>query len=223
LQGREDIQANWIRVVGVVNTVRYASLDVDPSLPQMYFPLAQNVDSAPTLFVRTQGDPLALARPVAQAVQDIDPNQPVFDVRTMQEVIDDSVAPRRMNTVLLTFFSLLALSLASVGIYGVISYSVARRTSEIGIRMALGARPATILRMVLREGMAMALVGIVLGGAASLVVTRFLEQFLFRVDARDPLTFAGVTLVLVLVALLACYLPARRATRVDPMTALRYE
>lgn len=189
----------------------------------MYFPLAQNVSCGSTLVVRAQGDPLTLARPVTQAVLDIDPNQSVFDVRTMAEIIDDSVAPRRMNTVLLTFFSLLALLLASVGIYGVISYSVARRTSEIGIRMTLGARPAMILRMVLREGLAMALVGIALGGIVSLGVTRFLEQFLFRVNTRDPFTFIGVTVVLLLVALLACYVPARRATRVDPMTALRYE
>jgi len=221
--GREDTEANWITVVGVVNTVRYQGLDIDPPLPQMYFPLAQNVSRSSTVVVRAQGDPLALARPATQVVLDIDPDQPVFDVRTMQEIIDDSVAPRRMNTVLLTFFSLLALLLASVGIYGVISYSVARRTSEIGIRMALGAQPFTILHMVLREGLTMALIGIVLGGVASLGVTRFLEGFLFRVDARDPATFVGETAVLLIVALLACYVPARRAARVDPMTALRYE
>ncbi len=160
---------------------------------------------------------------VRRAVEQIDSRQVVYGVQTMDEVIAGSFAARRLSMILLAIFAVLALLLSCVGIYGVISYVVGQRTHEIGIRMALGAQRSDVLRMVLAEGARMALVGVTAGIAGALALTRLMANQLFGVSAYDPLTFSAVAVVLGLVALLACYLPARRAVRVDPMIALRYE
>jgi len=175
------------------------------------------------LFVRTAGDPLSLVASVKDQIWAVDKDQPIWAVRTMEEIVSQWLAPRRFNLLLLGVFASLALSLASVGIYGVISYAVSQRTREIGVRMALGAGRRDIVKMIVGQGLALTLGGVATGLLASLALTRWLESLLFGVSATDPLTFAGVALLLTLVALLACYVPARRATKVDPMAALRNE
>ena len=175
-----------------------------------------------TLVLRTQGDSTAIANAARNVIRTLDPEQPVADVRTMESLIGTSVARARFNTLLLTIFAVVALLLASLGIYGVMAYSVAQRTREIGVRMALGAHRRDVLSLVVRRGMTLALVGVAIGVAASFALTRLMET-LFNVSATDPLTFAGITLLLIFVSLLACLIPARRAAKVDPMVALRYE
>jgi ABC-type antimicrobial peptide transport system permease subunit len=173
---------------------------------------------------RADGDPtLGLAEPIRQAVREIDPNQPVRSIRTLEEVFSESIARDRFFTLLFALFGGLALALAAVGVYGVLAYSVSQRTREMGVRMALGAQRGDVLRMVLREGMLLVIGGLVLGGLASLLLTRALESQLHDVGAHDPLTFALAPLVLCAVALVACYVPAHRATRVEAATALRAE
>jgi putative ABC transport system permease protein len=175
------------------------------------------------LVARTAGDPLKLAPAVRQQVWAIDANMPVVDVVTMEQRLAESLAPRRFQMLLFGAFALVALALAAVGVYGVISHSVSRRTHEIGIRMALGARPRDALLMVIGQGMRLTLAGVAIGLAAALALTRVMAGLFFNVKATDPATFAGVSLLLVGVAFLATYLPARRATKVDPMIALRDE
>jgi putative ABC transport system permease protein len=188
-----------------------------------YWPHPELTYSAMTFVIRTQGDAASVAGAARNVIRTLDPEQPVADVRTMESLIGTSVARARFNTLLLTIFAVVALLLAGVGIYGVMAYSVAQRTHEIGVRMALGARASDVLRLVVKRGMTLALVGVALGVVASFAVTRLMETLLFNVSATDPLTFAGIPLLLVLVALLACLIPARRAAKVDPMIALRYE
>ena len=161
--------------------------------------------------------------PIRKTVAELDPEQPVYSVRTMTEVMGDSVARRRLALILMGVFSGLALALASIGIYGVISYSVSQRQQEIGLRMALGARRGQVLWMVIRQGMILTLIGLGSGLVASLIILRFMRGMLFGVNPADPIALGGAAALLCLIALLASYLPARRATRVDPMTALRYE
>lgn len=167
--------------------------------------------------------PQSLAAAVRQEVQALDPEQPVFDVMTMEERLAGSAAPRRFTLLLLGAFAMLALVLASIGVYGVISYLVTQRTHEVGIRRALGARGADVLRLFLEQGMALGLLGVALGLLGALALTRAITSMLFGVSATDPLTFAGVSLLMALVVLAACWLPARRATGVDPLVALRHE
>ena len=176
-----------------------------------------------TILTRTAGNPLHWAAAVRAQVAAIDKGQPAHDIATLDELTAESLVPRRSNVLLLGSFALLGLILASVGIYGVVSYSVSRRTHEIGIRIALGAEKGDVLRMVVGQGLKLALIGVVIGIAGALALTRFLSSLLYGVKPTDPLTFVAVSLILIAVALLACYIPARRAAKVDPMVALRYE
>ncbi|HYO98620.1 MAG TPA: ABC transporter permease [Pyrinomonadaceae bacterium] len=219
-------------IVGVVGHVKHYGLDGEvPVEPQFYLALDQvspqsmsNVAGGISVVVRTRGEePQQLAGAVRAQLLAIAPDQPVFGVRTMKEIVGDSIGSRRFSMVLLLAFASVALVLAAVGIYGVMAYSVTQRTHEIGIRMALGAQADDVLRMVLRQGLLLILTGIAAGLFAAFALTRVLAGLLYGVSATDPLTFACISLLLVLVALVACYLPARRATKVDPMVALRYE
>jgi putative ABC transport system permease protein len=176
-----------------------------------------------TVVMRAAGDPGQLAQAARQHVLAVDPDLPIFNVRTMERIWDDSVAPQRLNTLLLGIFGGVALLLAAVGIYGVMSYSVTQRTHELGIRMALGARPRDVRALVVRQGMTFVALGVGLGLAGALVVTRWMASLLYGVSASDPLTFGAIALLLAGVALFACFIPARRATRVDPIIALRHE
>ncbi|HKP14391.1 MAG TPA: ABC transporter permease, partial [Blastocatellia bacterium] len=213
----------WIEVVGVVNDVRQLDLTSEPRL-QMYLPYVQFQWFVPRqLVVKTDVEPASLAAAVSKAVWELDKDQPVSDVRTMEEVLSNSIARQRFSTLLLGIFAALALLLAAVGIYGVMSYAVAQRTREIGIRMALGAQAGGVVRLVIGQGLKLASAGVVLGLAGALLLTRLMSSLLFGVSATDPLTLATISLVLVGVALLASYIPARRAAKVDPLTALRYQ
>jgi len=218
-------------VVGMVGHVVQWGLDSDHAealRAQLYLPFMQLQDGAMAprtgvdIVVRSGGAPVSLDT-IRAAVQEIDAEQVAFDALTMDQVIADSLAGRRFSMLVFAGFAGLALLLAAIGIYGVLSYAVGQRTSEIGIRMALGARRGDVLRMVLGHGVRLALAGVAIGLAAALGLTRLMAHLLYGVSATDPLTFAAVAAGLTGVALIACYLPARRAVRVDPMTALRHE
>jgi len=212
----------WREIVGVVEDVRHSGYDSDPA-PEMYFPYSQHSQSSIDLVVRTETDPLSLANAVERAIWAVDKDQPVTRIKTMERMMADSVAPRRLTVVLIGIFASLALVLATAGIYGVISYTVSQRTHEIGVRMAMGARSVDVLKLVVGQGLRLVAIGVAAGLAGSFVLTRVLARFLFGVTPTDPLTFAAVSVLLVTVALLASYIPARRAAQVDPVNALRYE
>jgi putative ABC transport system permease protein len=220
IYGDKKEEQRWITVVGVVGNVRNSGLHVE-ARPQLYLSAAQYPNQAMALAVRTRKDPLQLVRPLRAAVHGVDADQPVSDVMTMDQMIDQSLAGRRFNLILLGLFAGLALVLAAVGIYGVMAYSVAQRTREIGLRMALGARRRTVLALVVREAGLLTLAGLAAGLILSLLATRLLASLLFGVAATDPLTLAAVASGLALVSLGAAYVPGQRATRVDPMVALR--
>jgi putative ABC transport system permease protein len=207
-------------IVGIVGDIRHRGLEIDPA-PAMYFPSYQMPWM--NLAIRLKGDPANLAAAVRKEVRSIDPDQPIAAVKTMDVWVNESVAAPRYRTVLLALFATVALLLASTGIYGVMSYSVSQRTHEIGVRMALGARQLDVLKLVIRQGMALVVVGVGLGVAGAIALTRVMASLLFGVTAKDPATFVVVGILLTLVAFIACYLPARRATKVDPLVALRYE
>ncbi len=224
--GPQDSPAPWTTVVGVIADVKEMGLEAPPKA-EMFFPYQQMPNTfwnAPRdLTVRTTGDPLNLAAAVRQAVWSVDRAQPVSHIRTMDDILSEEVVQRRIGMTLLVSFAALALLLASLGIYGVLSYAVTQRTQEIGIRMALGAGRQAVVRMVMADGLRLATAGMAIGLGVSLVLTRLMTGLLFGVSASDPYTLAGVTLLLTAVALVACYVPARRAAKVDPMIALRYE
>ena len=215
-------ESKWRTIVGVVGDVKWRSLE-RASDPELYLPFAQLPMNWVFFVVRTNSNPMSLVPAVRSQVQTLDADLPVFAIATMDERLSRSVAQRRFTMFLLASFAGLAVVLAAVGVYGVISYSVSRRAHEIGIRMALGAQPNSILRMVLGQGLGLALAGVTLGIGGALTLTRYLESLLFGVASTDILTFSAVPALLLIVAFLASYIPARRATKVDPMVALRYE
>ena len=217
-----DTAAVWWTVVGVVGTVAQEGLKAKP-YAQMYRPIAQAPARGLWVSMRTAGDPLAAATAARAALKAVDAELPLNDMQTMEQRVADSLAQPRVSVTLLTVFAAVALALAAVGIYGVVSYAVTQRTREIGIRMALGAKQGDVLRLVVRQGMLPAVAGVALGLAGALAATRAMASLLYGVGAADPLTFAVVALFLATVALVATYVPARRATRVAPTEALRYE
>ncbi len=210
-------------VVGVVGDVRSTQLDSTARKPMLYWYIPQFPNGFMTLVARTSTDPVSIVSAAKAQIQSIDPTIPVSNIRTMQDVVGEAVREPRFTTVLLGIFAALALALAAIGLYGVISYSVTQRQHELGIRMALGARPGEIWRMVIGEGMALSLTGAAVGFVAALFLARYLSTLVFGVSTHDAVTFGIVPLVVCGVTALACYIPARRATKVDPMVALRYE
>jgi len=212
----------WREIVGVVGNVRHKALEIEV-MPEAYFPYKQSPANFMSLVVRTASDPVSMVPAIRSQVLSVDKDQPVSDVMTMEQRVAKSVASRRFVMLLLGSFSVLALGLAAVGIYGVMAYLVIQRTQEIGVRMALGAQKRDVLRLVVGKGMALAVIGAAIGLVASLVLTRLMRSLLFEVTPTDWFTFVIVSVVLLTVALLACYMPARRATKVDPLVALRYE
>jgi putative ABC transport system permease protein len=217
---------DWCTVVGVVDDVKNAGLD-RPAGTELYLPYRQPYGQGLTeMFVVMRaegGDARALAGEVRQQMNDIDPSLPLADVRLMDEVLSRAQARPRFLTLLLTLFSVVALTIATVGIYGVVSFSVARRTKEFGLRMVLGAQGGDVLGLVMKQGAALVLIGIAVGLVLAFLFTRLMASLLFGVTPTDFATFATVTAVLCVVTLAACYIPAKRATRVDPIKTLRYE
>ena len=213
--------SSW-EIVGVVRTAKYRNIREQP-LPFIYIPLGQEPQPDMTLMVRTVGDPGLLAGPLSNEMRALKKEVSVFSVRTMDDLIGSQLAADRMIAVLLSVFGSGALLLAAIGIYGVMAYTAAQRTHEIGIRIALGAEQRDILKLIVGQGMVLVAIGAGIGLVLALAATRVLKSLLFGVSATDPLTFTVVVVVLIAVALLACYLPARRATKVDPLEALRYE
>ena len=210
-------------VVGVVKDEKVGNLDDTRDNPGVYVSNEQSPVFYQALIVRAAVDPTSLQQNISQAVHQVDKDQALSDIKTLEQIKTESMASNRLNSIMLGGFATVALLLSAIGIYGVISYAVVQRTHEIGIRAALGASAADVVRMILKVGMVMASTGLVLGFLGALALTRLMATLLFGVGARDPVTMAGVGAILAIVALLASYLPARRAARVDPMICLRYE
>ncbi len=224
--GAPSDEAPWFSIVGVVADIRQMGLD-EPVKAEMYFPLSQ-IDTLPwfaprDLAIRTKGDPMNVVGEVRAAVRAVDPDQPISNVAPLSDVLGEEGARRQMGMILLCAFAILALILASLGIYGVLAYFVTQHRNEIGVRLALGATPGRILLLVIRKGMLLTLAGVAIGMFASFALTRLMSSLLFGVKATDPLTYVAVPFGLLVVSLLACWIPARRAAKVDPMAALRYE
>jgi putative ABC transport system permease protein len=215
-------EPEWMTVVGVVGHVKNYGVD-QPSRVEMYLPESQSPSGSGSLVVRSHTDAAALTTEIRYAMRSLDPDIPLYEVRPLEDIVGENNAPRRVSVILIGSFAGLALLLAGVGVFGVMAYVVTQRRQEIGIRMAMGADQKNILRMVLRQGLRLAIVGIVFGLLGAVALTRLISGLLFEVRLLDGETFVLGAAVLSLVALLACYLPARRATRIDPLTALRYE
>jgi putative ABC transport system permease protein len=211
-------------IVGVIGDTRTASLEIEPK-PEIFVSHASSIGypNSMTYFVRTTADPASLLPAVKEKIREADKNMAFSSIATIDQLVERSLNRRRFNLLLLASFAVLALILASVGLYGLISFMTAQRTHEIGIRMAFGANPRDVLKLIIGQGMALTLAGVVIGLLASLALTRLMESLLFGVSATDPVTLVVTAFVLGTVPLLACYIPARRATKVDPMVALRYE
>ena len=219
---RTGDQSPWLTIAGVVGVVKEYGLDTDTRMV-VYYPHAQAPDGSMFLVARTTTDPASMANAIIGQVHALDPDVPVFDIATMQQRFHDSLARQRFATIMLAAFAGFALILAAVGVYGVMSFLVTQGTPDIAIRVALGAQRGNILSLVFRQGLGLASLGIGAGLVGSLILTRLMASLLFNVSATDPVTFVGVSVLLILVAVAACYFPARRAMRVDPMVALRYE
>ncbi|HEV2883525.1 MAG TPA: FtsX-like permease family protein, partial [Pyrinomonadaceae bacterium] len=218
--GRDFRAGTMIEVVGVVTDQRQDGLEKSPR-SEFFVPYAQAPSGSTIFVVRTKGDPNALLQSLKARIWESNKTQPFYAVTTMDQLVSNSLKARRFNLLLLGALAVLALTLASVGIYGVISFTTSQRTHEIGVRMALGAQTRDVMKLVLRQGMALTLVGLAVGLVASFALTRFLSSLLFNISPTDPITFALISVLLAGVALLACYFPARRATKVDPLMALR--
>jgi predicted permease len=219
---RPGTTIQWITVVGIVADLRHMSLTQAPDA-ELFWPYQQLAPASLTLTIRTRSDAAHFAPSLRRMTAAVDKDQPVSQIRSMEQYLFDSIAPQRLSVTLLGIFAGIALVLAVIGIYGVISFSVARRTREIGVRMALGASGGTVVRMIVRQALLLVLSGVAIGIAAALALTRFISSLLFGVSATDPAVLAGVTVLLIAIASLACYIPARRASAVDPIVALRYE
>jgi predicted permease len=217
-----ESEVPWLTVAGVVGRVKHESLDSDPRIA-FYLPQTQYPSRAMTVVMRSQGDPSTLSPSVKKELRGIDTDLPMYSVRTMDERVEESLARRRFSMLLLGIFAGMALVLATIGIYGVMAYLVNQGTREIGIRMAIGATQREIVRLVVFQGMTLAITGVAAGLAAAFVFTRLMRSLLFGISSADPVTFAGISLLLTLVALLATYIPARRAARIDPILCLRSE
>ena len=213
---------SMLTVIGVVADVREWEWG-EEKVGQVYLPYAQNPSRIMRLVVRTTGDPSAITPAVRHAVTSIDPSQPITEIHTMDQILTQAVSQRRLNMLLLAVFAAIATILAAIGIYGVMAYGVTQRFHEIGIRMALGAEPADVLKMVVTDGMKLAVIGLLIGIVGAALLSRYLESELYGIKTTDPFTYAGVALGLAAVAAAACYFPARRATKVDPISALRHD
>ena len=212
----------WVTIVGIAKDLPHRAID-SLAEPDWYLSRPLGPQRNQILFVRTAANPAQLATPIRNIVAAIDRNQPVANIKTMSEVVADTVAPRKFNMLLFALFALIAMVLAALGIYGVMAYSVAERTHEVGIRMALGAQQSDLLGLIVKNGLMLTLIGVAIGLAIAFALTRLMTTLLFGVTPTDAITFASVSAFLILVALIACYIPARRATKVDPLVALRYE
>jgi putative ABC transport system permease protein len=217
--GRPD---GWMSVVGVVGDIHHMNLAAPPD-PEIFFPFAQRPQTDMKLTMRTSSDPMRFVPLLRQSVKELDREQPVSSIASLEQARSDSLSTNRFSALLLGIFAAVALLLATLGIYGVISFSVEQRRHDIGIRMALGALRSDVLRMVVGQGIILTIIGIGSGLIAAFALMRVLDSLLFGVKATDPLIFFGVAILFALIAVLASYIPARRATRVDPMVALRYE
>jgi putative ABC transport system permease protein len=214
--------AKWITVVGVTGDLKTYGLD-EQTVPEMFLPYRQTWTPTMSFVIRTARDPAALGRDAARAIHELDRTQPVFDVRTLREHLAQSVSGPRFNTLLISIFAVVALLIAAIGLYGVISYSVQQRTREIGIRMALGAESSRILRSVLFDGLRISLIGLAAGAVASFWLTRLIKGMLFEVRPADPWVFGVVASIAIAVAAMAALIPARTASNTDPVVALRWE
>jgi len=220
--GDGDRNPTWITIVGVVRDVRRQGVD-EPIRIESFMPHSQATSRSMEVVIRTASDPMAMAKSVRDAIWSLDKDLPVANMQTVEQILGERTAPRRLNMLLLGLFATVALVLAAVGLYGVMSYSVTQRTHEIGIRMALGAQRRDVLKLIVGQAALLAVIGVGIGLAAAFALTRLMSRLLFEVSATDPLTFAAIALLLTMVALVASYIPARRAMKVDPMVALRYE
>jgi predicted permease len=220
--GGLDADGKWITIVGVAGRVKQYTLDTDSRIA-LYLPQTQYPSRAMNIVLRSRTNPVALAPAVGNAIHSLDPDLPLYNVRTMQQRLNESLARRKFSMLLLTGFAAFALALATIGVYGVIAYLVNQGTRELGIRIALGASQRNVLALVVRQGMSLALTGVALGVAGALALTRVMQSLLFGVKATDALTFAAIPLLLTLIALLTSLVPARRAARIDPMISLRSE
>jgi len=220
--GPERPNNTWNTIVGVVGDINYSGLDAPPE-PVVYYPFRQNTTNNQYVVIRTAMNPQSLELAVRAVVADLDKDLPIVNLRTMDELMTEAVAPPRFRTILVSMFAVVGLLLAAIGIYGVMAYAVTERTHELGVRIALGADRGDVLRIVLGEAAWLAACGVGLGVVGALGATRLIQTLLFGVTPTDALTFAAIAVLLTATALVASYIPARRATRVDPMVALRYE